>query len=534
MSGFEIAGVVLGAWPLLDQSLSFYKKRSEEIFYHEHVMNEMIRKLHLEHARFRNSCEKLIAGLAEDSELDVLLENPTEQAWKSALQGGLENGLKSRLGRDFFAYNSTIRQIGVDLLTLRDIVGIDDQSKRSSWRSTTRYKEHRKWHAKTWKKIKDCLNHDKHRKLLSNIDENNTYLERLTPGVRDAEAESAAPAKKIDISRWESCHSQTAHSARLRLEERVTAKPGQPRFSVSFSFSYRGSGDVNWQETEVEAGDEDEDEDEAESTLVPAKPRVAFAQAPAPQAPIKVPQKCITNLCTELTSCRQSPAGACLGYVLEKKRKHYIQLTRSAAQAPTATISLYELLRSGGRTSSPTALRLRLVDRYRLACILASSLLQLHTTSWLGPSWTSQDIHFVPTADDMRLGDCAFVCSSFTSAAIANNGTFHSRRAAARQWAVRNEAIFGLGVVLLELSISAPLRSEQTDEDRALGELADCNTAHRIANSIEDDNVQEWNKVVRKCLTCDFGEESDFENKKFRQTFYNGVVAPLYQLYEMM
>lgn len=51
---------------------------------------------------------------------------------------------------------------------------------------------------------------------------------------------------------------------------------------------------------------------------------------------------------------------------------------------------------------------------------------------------------------------------------------------------------------------------------------------------MEDDNIQEWNRVVRKCLTCDFGEESDFENKKFRQIFYDAVVAPLYQLYELM
>lgn len=88
--------------------------------------------------------------------------------------------------------------------------------------------------------------------------------------------------------------------------------------------------------------------------------------------------------------------------------------------------------------------------------------------------------------------------------------------------------------MLLELSISAPLQSQQTDEDRALGVLADCNAARRIAKSVEDDNIQEWNRVVRKCLTCDFGEESDFENKKFRQIFYDAVVAPLYQLYELM
>lgn len=332
---------------------------------------------------------------------------------------------------------------------------------KSSWRSRTTYKENARWRAKALKKIKDCLNHDKHVKLLADIDKNNTYLERLTPGVLDTEAASATKAKKIDISRWESvrrsakslycaicagwlcqCHSQVAHLARLRLEEWATTKSGRPRFGVSFSFSYRASGDVSWQETEVEP----EDEDETESTLASAGQRATFAQTAAPHSPITLPQKCITNLCTELASCNGSATGACLGFVLEKSRRHYIHLVKSSPQVPTSTISLYELLRSGGRTSSPTSLRLQLVDRYKLACIFASSLLQLHTTSWLGSGWTSQDIHFVPTATDMRLGDCAFVCSSFTTGVIANNGAPHlHHRAAARELAVRNEAIFALG-----------------------------------------------------------------------------------------
>lgn len=129
MSGFEIAGLVLGAWPVLHQGLAFYRTTSDDLFRHEQVMNEMIRKLHLEHARFRNSCEKLINGLAEDSELDALLEDPTEKAWKRALQGGLEDVLKLKLGRDFFGYTSTIRLIAVNLLELRDVVSVDDQSK---------------------------------------------------------------------------------------------------------------------------------------------------------------------------------------------------------------------------------------------------------------------------------------------------------------------------------------------------------------------------------------------------------------------
>lgn len=124
MSGFEIAGIVLGAWPLLEQGLEFYKKRSKEIVHHEESMNDLILDLHRQHLRFRSSCERALVSLVKDSELKILLDNPHEKQWKIMLDAGLDDKLRQKFGDGFHWYIDTIGRIFKNFNELHKIVGL--------------------------------------------------------------------------------------------------------------------------------------------------------------------------------------------------------------------------------------------------------------------------------------------------------------------------------------------------------------------------------------------------------------------------
>ncbi|KAL1616428.1 hypothetical protein SLS56_011419 [Neofusicoccum ribis] len=233
----------------------------------------------------------------------------------------------------------------------------------------------------------------------------------------------------------------------------------------------------------------------------------------------------------KLVRCHGSQMGSCLGYIPNAEQKHYIHLVKPSSVIDRM-IPLHDLLLDTGSTRP---LKIRLKERYKMASVLASSLFQLCSTSWLDTKWSSRDIEVVKTQSDSKLGDHAFICTPFTSGTIpTDNPDISGYNSGLRKLAIKNEAIFALGIILLELSISTTLQSQQTDEDRKCHELADLKTAIRIAEQEADDNVQFWNAAVKKCLDCDFGEEPNFEKKAFREKFYEGVVAPLKNLYEMI
>ncbi|GAB7355270.1 hypothetical protein MBLNU459_g5815t1 [Dothideomycetes sp. NU459] len=518
MSGFEVAGVVLGIIPLLDEGLKFYKHRSKEIIHHEESMNQLIATLHYQHIRFRSSCERLLDGLVKGSELKALLDEPSEKGWLEALNGGLETRLRQRLGHDLYFFSSTIRSLVSNFAVLNGILGLQETQR---WYSTTKYSR-RKWHKETWKTIKDCLQHDRHSKVLAAIEAGNSRLETVLPSVVEIES-TVRRAQKADISRWES----------LLLEDRAGTPEGSERFRMAFSVQYDQSTTatdaMSW--TEVIATPKEEDDD---SENLRAASRVRFGTANTPDvilSDLPMVNQQITGLCNILMHTTNNQDSRCLGFIPEAKHKHYIHLIPSlSAPCQRNAVSLFQLLQSHGRISSPVPLGIELLDKYELAVLLASSLLQLHATSWLDNLWSTKDIHFIPSAPDMLLRDCAFIARNFPQQSQAPLRERSST--SVRKLVIQNEAIVALGITLIELSVMATLDSKETESDRAIPDLVDLQTARRLAETIKRNNVREWNNVIDICLRCSFHVKPDFEKKEFRQEYYECVVAPLQKLYD--
>lgn len=418
--------------------------------------------------------------------------------------------------------------------------------------------------------MKDCLSSGEYKSLLATIGKYNDRLENLRPGTTDREQVLVSGMENRYDGRWDSfrrsasslycalysswqCSCPGVHTAHFRLEDRTSTMSARQRFRLAFMLpgNYGGptvtsavtsavTEGAGWQDAEFEASESDEDEDE-EAVLQRQRGRVSFQPRATSVASRQVLDKQITNLCEELKGCGGSTTARCVGFITEKKRRHYLHVSKRA-EFPSAmqrAVSLHELLTGKGSVSSPVPLTIELLDRYELGLLLALSMLQLHATSWLADCWSARDIHFIPTDSESTLRDCAFVVRSFLSAkdqAVAVAATTPAHPAGGgsdiRSVAIRNEAIFRLGVALVELSTNATLESQELERDRRVADLADMNTARRLVSSkqFERSNVREWKAVIDICLYCGFHTSPDFSKKEFRDEYYKYVVRPLQKL----
>lgn len=97
-------------------------------------------------------------------------------------------------------------------------------------------------------------------------------------------------------------------------------------------------------------------------------------------------------------------------------------------------------------------------ERLSLALMLASTLLQLHTTSWLSERWGKQDILFLRKLDGMRnpTVEQPYISKSFKSGhtKLSHSTTQIKRRS---PLLIRNTSVFDLGVLLIELCFNKSL-----------------------------------------------------------------------------
>lgn len=72
-------------------------KDSRHMFRYEEMLKILKGKHRLERIRFRLSFQKLISGLAEESEIEDLFQDPTGETWNALFANGLEDKLKKKV-----------------------------------------------------------------------------------------------------------------------------------------------------------------------------------------------------------------------------------------------------------------------------------------------------------------------------------------------------------------------------------------------------------------------------------------------------
>src|SRR6266566_2075975 len=108
MSGFEIVGVILGAFPVIISALEHYAQGVSTVkrfLRYKSELKNLLRQIVAENAIFINSCEALLTGIVRVDQMTPFLENPGGKLWHDP---EIEKQLKKRLKGAYEGFSDTV------------------------------------------------------------------------------------------------------------------------------------------------------------------------------------------------------------------------------------------------------------------------------------------------------------------------------------------------------------------------------------------------------------------------------------------
>ena len=165
-------------------------------------------------------------------------------------------------------------------------------------------------------------------------------------------------------------------------------------------------------------------------------------------------------------------------------------------------------------------------DRYEVAVLLSSTVLQLYSTPWLNDNWTRSDIYLLSGCHEKTIAKNFYVSKNFCTSQVQLPAESDPELAL-----LRNASVFNLGLALLELTFGHPIEYYECEKDLRDGKrtvMTNRLIAERLIGQIEDYEGKRYSDVVYRCIYCDFGSRvTSFESDEFRQNFYKAAVVPL-------
>ena len=172
-----------------------------------------------------------------------------------------------------------------------------------------------------------------------------------------------------------------------------------------------------------------------------------------------------------------------------------------------------------------------------LAASMSAAVLQYHSTPWLAESWQSRDVWFFGT-DNFRQGVSSLKLPHLKVGIHRASSDVTAYSAACHQGGsngARNELLFRLGIMLLELGFAKPwpLLRETALKTWPDGLTTDYHAAERLARLLVNNMGRHYSRITLKCLGCDFGlGESDFSSEELQANFLGDVVDALQSLHQ--
>ncbi len=173
-------------------------------------------------------------------------------------------------------------------------------------------------------------------------------------------------------------------------------------------------------------------------------------------------------------------------------------------------------------------------EKLTLAKLLALAVLRFHSTPWLNSEWGSRDIVFYGITDfseDSLNGP--FLKSMVASTAGSTNQIIvapnvASQTTMSRQRSpIRNQTLYNLGVMLVELAYNRPLQDLQKPEDDQGDPYTSYWTATRMGDKVGRKLGPVYADAVNICLYGGFGPSSDLKDTQVQARFFDEVIRKL-------
>nr|POF20020.1 hypothetical protein CFP56_52269 [Quercus suber] len=259
--------------------------------------------------------------------------------------------------------------------------------------------------------------------------------------------------------------------------------------------------------------------------------KVQFSTPPSARAP---PPSDLTNLeeihdlCLSFERLRAMQCGKCLGYLVDATMdRHALYWPEKPLidKKSLPVMSLADVL----TTSKPNA-HLSGGDTRRLAAALAFGMLRLHDTPWLTKEWNHADITFFEK-DGTLLTEHPFISTDVQAQSALQQQPSPAQTRSNPM--IRNETVFALGILLIELCMETSFYELQKsagdlNPDGSKHVASDVVTANRMLDKVYAKFGARYGDAVRRCILCEFDQrQTSLEDEAFRRAVYDNVVTVL-------
>jgi hypothetical protein len=240
----------------------------------------------------------------------------------------------------------------------------------------------------------------------------------------------------------------------------------------------------------------------------------------------------MSDLCKVMQQLQQAQTGTCVGFLEDSsRRKHPIYpVAVLDNQKEWAAYSLRQILT---QEVSPNR-RLTQNHKLRIALDLASSILQLYKTPWLDENWSNADVYFVqrPGSSPSTAYEHPYVHNSLPTTSDPSSTSTQTQQIQHRRYRViRNQTLYNLGILLIELWYGKPIEQLQTPHDldcAGTPGVVWCIAARLVESELKFEAGKQYSDVARRCIHCDFDRSTiDLDDERFQQTVFDRVVLPL-------
>ncbi|KAB5582281.1 hypothetical protein GE09DRAFT_1166780 [Coniochaeta sp. 2T2.1] len=372
-----------------------------------------------------------------------------------------------------------------------------------------------------------------------------TRLAKTLRRVRDSAEDLAFALQDC----WKSgCHEQ--HEASLFLDDRVKSTPAMPdggtrkkkvppevvfrlllssQTNTGQALSYHAAVQVDNDEPDMDTDITGSSASEGPHIRfqTTATTEMSFQSKPLAAIPGLVS---VESICLALKLCLLDKGGA--WFVLTKDGRIGLKQStnKTSPRPPDLTqsarrICLKDILSSGSGSPHKNPLKFRML----LALRLASNLLQLHNTRWLGKAWSKHSVSFPLRSSQVQGAEVADLDQPFVS--LSFSGVMHSNS--------KEEPPVELKVALLELGILLlEIWHQESFESRCGGGDGHVPSGYyqRLALAIEwlddaaDPMPEQYEKAASLCIRCVIGGTSNFagwDDMAFWSAVCADIIEPL-------
>ncbi|RAK96410.1 uncharacterized protein BO80DRAFT_416959 [Aspergillus ibericus CBS 121593] len=557
----EAIGFALAILPFLINQLDNHVQGLETLktFRAKRYRRELdgyLSSLGTQQAIFLNTLEQCLDGVVDHEDgIGALMSNPLGNLWKSP---AFDSRLREKLGRNYAPFMRTMADLS-DLL--------DSLSKKLKWDTETSVET--AWNRSSAlerevKKFRDIFSKSIYNDLSNRIHIANTILRTLMD-----QSDRCLVMRKRRISKrsllrhravrksayslhhamfhgtcW-NCACRDQHFVQFQLNTPLldTLGASDDCSNACFRMVFASQTTVgssspwnHWHEVEAESNNL-----QPKATTVNSPPnmhphviasgkrkqRVRFTSVPSTQddvvsidtglSPSATP---IIDICSAL-STMSSHGGQRIpiGYLSDGSHQHTMYHVRNIASSlrPRSLEDLIQAAPSLVGMPAQSSFKFSRRDRLHLALSLACSVLELHG-SWLKSFWRARDILFTtPTMIpsllwDMSNDSCTSLCGETQNKAVL----------------IRNETLFPLGLVLVELSLCQTLEAlHAPEDDDPIEAVAKLKTAARHIPSVETESGGKYAQVVDRCLFWSGTQGLSLEHEQMQDEVFQFIIIPL-------